>query len=120
MKGSRVLRRASVWLAAAATLPALAVAQTTPTGPQTDPSLDRFSLPPSTRPSPRPTPTSGPIIAPLSRPTPAAPIVVATPAPTPTPTPSAASAYSAGATRGTVTTVTRREITGIPTRSAPV
>ena len=48
MKGSRVLRRASVWLAAAAILPAIAAAQTTPSGPQTDPSLDRFSLPPST------------------------------------------------------------------------
>jgi len=84
-------------------LPALAVAQTTPGAPQTDPSLDRFSLPPSTRPmpTPTPTPTSGPIIAPLSRPTPAAPIVLATPTPTPgpsvaatpaarTPTPSAA------------------------------
>lgn len=93
MKGFGCSRRAGLWLAGAAMLPALAVAQTTPSGPQTDPSLDRFSLPPSTRPSPRPTPTSGPVIAPLSRPTPAptAPVVVATPTPTPTPSPAAAS-----------------------------
>lgn len=122
MTGFGVWKRASAWLVGAAMLPALAAAQTTPSGPQTDPSLNRFSLPPSTRPSPQPTPTSGPIVAPLSRPTPAAPVVVATPTPTPTsaPTPGASSAYSAGATRGTVTTVTRREFTGTPTRSIPV
>ncbi len=85
MKGSKGWRRAGMWLAGVAMLPALAVAQTTPDGPQTDPSLDRFSLPPSTRPSPKPTPpTSGPIVAPLSRPTPAA-SAVATPTPSPAP-----------------------------------
>jgi len=87
MTGSTVWKRAGVWLAGAAMLPVLAVAQTTPNGAQTDPSLDRFSLPPSARPSPKPTPpTSGPIVAPLSRPTAAAPVVVT---PTPTPTPAA-------------------------------
>jgi hypothetical protein len=91
MKGFGVWKRASVWLAGAAMLPALAVAQTTPSAPQTDPSLDRFSLPSSARPTPLATPTSGPIVAPLSRPTPAAPTVVATPTPTPAPSAAATS-----------------------------
>ena len=134
MKGFGVLRRASMWLAGVAMPPALAVAQTTPTGPQTDPSLDRFSLPPTVRPSPKPTlPTSGPIVAPLSRPTSAAP-VVATPTPTPTPTPSAAatpaprtptpkaaptSAYNADAVAGVVNVVTKREVTGVVPTPTP-
>lgn len=132
MKGSRVWTRAGAWLAGAAMLPALAIAQTTPSGPQTDPSLDRFSLPPSTRPSPRPTPpTTGPIVAPLSSPTPAAP-VVATPTPAPsaaatpaarTPTPRPTNSYGADAVAGVVNVVTKREITGVvptptPTASA--
>ncbi|MBN8814187.1 MAG: hypothetical protein J0J06_01920 [Sphingomonas sp.] len=113
-------KRAGVWLAGAAVLPALAAAQTTSGVPQTDPSLDRFSLPPSTRPSPRPTPTSGPIVAPLSTPTSAAPVVVATPtpAPRPTPTPKATpnNAYTADSIAGVVNVITKREITGtVPT-----
>ncbi|QDZ08022.1 hypothetical protein FPZ24_11455 [Sphingomonas panacisoli] len=117
MTGFGVWKRASAWLAGAAMLPALAVAQTTPSGPQTDPSLDRFSLPPSTRPSPRPTPTSGPVIAPLNRPspTPAAPIVVATP----TPAPSAAATQPPARTPAPTATPARRpaEATGQPMRT---
>lgn len=112
-----------MWLAGAAVLPALAVAQTTPSGPQTDPSLDRFSLPPSPRPSPRPTPTSGPIVAPLASPTPAAPVIVATPAPTPAPTPTPTAnprtTYGADAVAGVVNVVTKREITGVAPTPAP-
>ncbi|MBS0479758.1 MAG: hypothetical protein JSR79_10735 [Proteobacteria bacterium] len=91
MTGFAVWRRAGAWLAGAATLPALAVAQTAPSGPQTDPSLDRFSLPPATRPRPRPTPPiAGPIIAPLRPRTLAGPTAVTpTPAPSTTATPPA-------------------------------
>lgn len=112
MTGSRVLKRASMWLVGAAMLPALAVAQTTPGEPQTDPSLDRFSLPPSTRPSPQATPTSGPVIAPLARPTPAAPIVIATPTPTPS-----APATTTARTPSPAPTATRSPA---PAASAPV
>jgi hypothetical protein len=114
MTGFGVWKRAGAWLAGAAMLPALAVAQTTPSGPQTDPSLDRFSLPPSTRPSPKPTPpASGPIIAPLSSPTPAGPIVA-----TPTPAPSAAPTLSAR-TPAPVATPVRRpaDVTAQPAPS---
>ena len=101
MTGFTVLRHAGVWLAGAAMLPALAVAQSNGAAPQTVPGLDRFSLPPSTRATPAPIPTSGPIIAPLSRPTP-------TPTPSilkiPTPTPSA----STVAPRPTATPSVRR------------
>ena len=88
MTGFGVWKRAGAWLVGAAMLPALAIAQTTPSAPQTDPSLDRFSLPPTVRPSPKPTPpTSGPIVAPLSRPMPTTPAATPTPAPVLVPTP---------------------------------
>jgi len=122
MTGFGVWKRASIWFAGVAMLPALAAAQTTPSGPQTDPSLDRFSLPPSTRPSPRPTPTSGPIIAPLSRPTAAAPVVATpTPSPTPTQTPTArpSATYGADTVARVVRTVTKREDTGVVPTPTP-
>lgn len=111
MTGFGVWKRAVVWLAGAALLPALAAAQTTPGGPQTDPSLDRFSLPPSARPSPKP--TSGPVIAPLSTPTPAAPVAVATPTPRPSATAPAPARTPAPAATST------RQPTVQPTAAAP-